>query len=68
MAEVNEAAVERLAKDLCEQDDLEWDLEWKMPLPEGAKRRHKRILDEEGRQQYLARARKQLLEGYGQNA
>jgi hypothetical protein len=66
--QINDAAVEKRARELCEQDGSEWDLEYKMPLPESAKPRLRPILGDEGRQKYLARARQQLLKDCSQNA
>jgi hypothetical protein len=37
MIEINDAEVERLAKKLVETDGFEWQLEFKLPLPPGAK-------------------------------
>jgi hypothetical protein len=48
------------AKQLCEEDGFEWDVEFKLPLPKYAPRRLRPILDEEGRCKYLARAREEL--------
>jgi hypothetical protein len=65
MSEPNDAAVERLAKELSRQDGNEWEMEWKLPLPSGAKPTLKPILDEAGREKYLVRAREQLMRGSG---
>jgi hypothetical protein len=34
---VNEVAILKRAKELCEQDGCEWELEAKLPLPMGTK-------------------------------
>jgi hypothetical protein len=60
MAQINDAAVERLAKELAEKDGFEWQLEFKLPLPPGAKRVSPRILDDTGRERYLTLAREQF--------
>jgi hypothetical protein len=66
MSEPNNAAAERLAKELCRQDGNEWEMEWKLPLPPGAKPTLKPILDEAGREKYLVRAREQLARESGE--
>jgi hypothetical protein len=58
--QVSKAAIERLAKTLAENDNFEWQLEFKLPLPSGAKRRYRPLLDEAGRERYRTRAREQI--------
>ncbi len=60
MAEIGEAAVESLAKRLAKTDGFEWQLEWKMPIPDESKRMQRPILDDAGRERYLMLARQQL--------
>ena len=60
MATVSDAAVEGLAKKLAAKDGYEWQLEWKMPLPDKLKRIQRPILDDAGRERYLTLARQQL--------
>jgi hypothetical protein len=71
MPKVNETAILERAKKLCKQDGLEWDFEWKLPLP-GPYNPYRvvprRVLKEEEREEYLARARKELLNQHGDSA
>jgi hypothetical protein len=55
---VDEAAVLKRAKELCEQDGYAWDLEYAPPTAEPIIPRV--TLNEEARQQYLARARAEI--------
>jgi hypothetical protein len=59
MVEMSDAAVERLAKKLAEKDGLEWQLEFKQPLPPGTKLLLRPILDDAGRERYRTLAREQ---------
>jgi hypothetical protein len=63
MTEIGETAVESLAKRLAETDGFEWQPEWKMPLPDESKRVVRPLLDDAGRERYLAIARQQLNQG-----
>jgi hypothetical protein len=66
--EVNEWAILKRAKELCEQDGYEWQLDYKPAPPMGTKIKLKRFLDEAGRSGYLARAREQLLKECAEDA
>jgi hypothetical protein len=60
MAEPNEAAIEKRAKELAERDGYAWELEFK-PVVRYAPIRLKRLLvNEDRRQEYIARARAEL--------
>lgn len=59
MVELSDAAVEGLAKKLAETDGFEWQMEFKMPLPAGAKPILRPILDDAGRERYRTLARQQ---------
>jgi hypothetical protein len=61
MPEVNEAAILDRAKTLCKNDGFAWNFEWKLPLPEPYKVVPRRVVKEEEWQQYLVRAREELL-------
>lgn len=63
MVEMSEAAVERLAKKLAETDGFEWQMEFKLPLPAGAKPALRPILDDAGRERYRTLARQQCDQG-----
>jgi hypothetical protein len=65
MAEISEATILRQAKELAQQDGNEWEYEFRQPLALGSKIPLKPILDEAGRQTYLARAREQLTQEKG---
>jgi hypothetical protein len=65
MPEVDNAAIEKRAKELCEQDGFVWDVEWKLPLPKYSKIVLRPVLKEEERHKYLARAREQLFKECG---
>jgi hypothetical protein len=52
MAKIDDAAILKRAKELCERDGNAW----------GPERSNRRQVDEATRRQYLARAREQLLE------
>lgn len=60
MAPISDAAVERLAKKLAEEDGFEWQIEFKLPLPPGAKLALRPILDDAGRERYLTLAREKF--------
>jgi len=60
MPKINEATILRRAKWLCKQDGKNWASEFTPLLPPGTKIVLKAFLDEEGRREYLARAREQL--------
>jgi hypothetical protein len=60
MAQITDAAVERLAKRLAEKDGFEWQLEFKLPLPPEAKPPFRPLLDDTGRDRYRTLARQQL--------
>lgn len=68
MSQIDEAAILKRAKTLCEQDGYDWEIEFRPPLPMGTKLKLKPFLDEEGRRGYLARAREQLLERRAEDA
>jgi hypothetical protein len=57
MPKIDEAAVLKRAKELCDQNGTLWDYE---PTPVRPGTKLKPTLDETGRQEYLARAREQL--------
>lgn len=63
MVEGSDTAVERLAKKLAETDGFEWQLEFKPPLPTGAKPALRPILDDKGRDRYRTMARQRLEQG-----
>ena len=63
MAEISEAAIEKLAKELAGQEGFEWQIEFKPPGPPGTKIDLKPILEEAGRDRYRARARQRLGRG-----
>ena len=65
MAEISEVAILRQAKEFAQRDGNEWDYEFKQPLPPNTKIPLKPILDDAGRQRYLARAREQLTQEKG---
>jgi hypothetical protein len=66
MPEINKAVIEERAKKLSKQDGWEWEPEFKMLLPKYSKIVPKPVLlDEEARQKYLERARKELLNERG---
>lgn len=60
MIKIDEAAILKRAKQLCEQDGFEWELEFKRPLPKYTPIRCRPILDEQGRRKYLVRAQEEL--------
>lgn len=62
MAEPDEQAVERRAKELAEQDGYTWQSEFKPIIP-GAPIRPRRLLTEDRRKEYVALARAELREG-----
>jgi hypothetical protein len=64
MAEPDEAAVQKRAKELCEQDGRRWDLAEFSPATRGTP--IKNPLDEAGRQKYLERARAELRKEAGE--
>lgn len=59
MNEIAEADVLRRAKELCEENGTKWDVEFTLKAKPGTP--IKIALDEEGRREYLTRAREQLL-------
>jgi hypothetical protein len=63
MNEISGAVVERLAKKLAEKDGFEWQMEFKPPLPPGAKPALRPILDDGGRERYRTLARQQCDQG-----
>jgi hypothetical protein len=65
---INEAVIERRAKELCKQDGFEWDVELKMPVPDPTKITLRPILKEQDRQKYLARAHSELSKECGDRA
>ncbi len=60
---MSDAAVERLAKKLAETDGFEWQMEFKLPLPAGAKPTLRPILDNTGRERYRTLAKQQRDQG-----
>jgi hypothetical protein len=68
MRKVDEAAISKRAKKLCEEDGYDWDVEFKLPLPKGTKIKLKPFLDEVGRRKYLAHAQEQLLKECAEDA
>jgi hypothetical protein len=60
MAEIDDAAILRRAKELARQDGNDWQYEFKPPLPPGTKIPLRPALDAAGQQGYLAVAREQL--------
>jgi hypothetical protein len=56
----NEATILDYAKELARRDGFEWELEYKMLLPDGVKSPFRPLLNEEDKQKYLARARDEL--------
>ena len=57
---INETTILNHAKNLAKEDGFEWEVELKRPLPKATKIPLKPILDEDGRQKYLSRARDAL--------
>jgi len=64
MAEIGEAAILRRAKELARKDGWDWQLDFQVDLPPGDIPLRP-VLDEAGRQKYLARAREQLARDSG---
>ena len=63
MTEIDDAAVEKRAKKLCEENGTHWDVEVHSRT-HGAKLAG--TIDEQGKEEYRARARKQLLQECGE--
>lgn len=60
MPKISEAAILKRAKALCKQDGKNWDFAFTPSLPPQTKM-GKFFLDEEGRREYLRRARQHLV-------
>jgi hypothetical protein len=57
MSPIDEAAILKRAKELCEKNGTAWNVEF-APARPGAP--YRLVIDEVGRREYLARARKEL--------
>jgi hypothetical protein len=65
MAELDEAVVLGHAKALAAQDGFTWEIDFNSPREGGTSFRGLHFLSEERRQEYLARARAELLQETG---
>jgi hypothetical protein len=68
MSELNQARIEKRARELCEGDGIAWDMEFAKPKPKYAQIELKPVLDEAGRRRYMERAQEQLLKEGSQGA